>query len=281
MFVSPRAAEVPKALVARAASGGAVRTAVVNAVNVVVLESVRDAVAAGLIEPVLVGARSEVEQAADAAGFALSGVEVVDAAGEEGAAAAAAKCAADDAVQAVMKGHLHTDVFMRALLSRDAGLRTGAPFTHAFYMTVPGDDRGLVITDAALNPAPDIETRKAIAANAVRLQQAIGVERPKVALLSATEVPSPKIPSSEEAAEIAAWAKTGLPDADVDGPLAFDLAVSADAARVKGVTSPVAGAADVIVVPEIVAGNALFKMMAQFMGACAGGLVMGAKVPIL
>ena len=109
----------------------------------------------------------------------------------------------------------------------------------------------------------------------------LDVARPKVALLSATEVPNPRIPSSEEAVEIAAWAKENVANADVDGPLAFDLAVSAEAARVKGVSSPVAGQADIIVVPEIVSGNALFKMMVQFMSACAGGLVMGAKVPIL
>jgi phosphate acetyltransferase len=170
---------------------------------------------------------------------------------------------------------------MRALLGRDAGLRTGNPFTHLFYMTMPGRNEGLIITDAALNPAPDIDIRKAITTNAVSMMRLLGVDRPKVALLSATEVPNPRIPSSVEAAEITAWAKVHLPDAEVAGPLAFDLAVSQHAATLKGVTSPVAGHADIIVVPEIVSGNALFKMMVQFMGACAGGLVMGAKVPIV
>ncbi|MEO0617738.1 MAG: bifunctional enoyl-CoA hydratase/phosphate acetyltransferase [Pseudomonadota bacterium] len=281
MFVSSRPAELPRALIQRAQQKPPVRTAVVNAVNGVVMESVQEAVAEQLIEPVLVGAEAEIRAEADKLSFDISGFEVVDADGEEAAAVASAKLACGDAVQAVMKGHLHTDVYMKALLSRDAGLRTGAPFTHLFHMTVPERDEGLIITDAALNPAPDVETRKAIATNAVAMMRALGVTRPKVALLSATETPNPKIPSSAEAQEIATWAKDGLPDADIDGPLAFDLAVSSEAATVKGVTSPVAGQADIIVVPEIVCGNALFKMMVQYMSACAGGLVMGAKVPIL
>ncbi|MGI9407111.1 MAG: bifunctional enoyl-CoA hydratase/phosphate acetyltransferase [Hyphomicrobiaceae bacterium] len=281
MFTTDQPAVVPRALIEKAQVHPPVRTAVVNAVNDVVMESVRDAVAERLIEPVLIGARQAVATEAAKLGFDISDFEIVDAEGEEFSAAAGAKLAAGGEVGAVMKGHLHTDIYMRALLSRDAGLRTGAPFTHLFYMTLPGHDDGLVITDAALNPAPDVETRMAITRNAVSMMHALGVVRPKVALLSASEVPNPRIPSSEEAAEIAAWAKDNVADADVDGPLAFDLAVSPEAVAIKGVTSPVAGRAEVIVVPEIVAGNALFKMMVQFMGACAGGLVMGAKVPIL
>ncbi len=281
MFTTNTPAELPRALIAKAQERPPVRTAVVNAVNDVVMESVRDAVAERLIEPVLVGAPARIKAEAEKLDFDISAFEIVAADGEEASAAAGAVLAAGDTVQAVMKGHLHTDIYMKALLGRDAGLRTGNPFTHLFYMTVPGHDEGLIITDAALNPAPDVETRKAITINAVAMLHGLGVARPKVALLSATEVPNPKIPSSGEAVEIAAWARDNVPDADVDGPLAFDLAVSSEAVAVKGVVSSVAGQADVIVVPEIVSGNALFKMMVQFMGACAGGLVMGAKVPIL
>lgn len=281
MFISDTPTELPRALITKAQKRPPVRTAVVNAVNDVVMESVQESVEERLIEPVLVGAEAEIRDEAAKLNFDISGYEIVDANGEEAAAAAGAAQAASGAVQAVMKGHLHTDIYMKALLSRDAGLRTGNPFTHLFYMTIPGEEDGLIITDAALNPTPDIETRKAITTNAVAMMHGLGVDRPKVALLSATEVPNPKIPSSGEAAEIAAWAKDNVANADVDGPLAFDLAVSPEAVAVKGVTSPVAGHADIIVVPEIVSGNGLFKMMVNFMSACAGGLVMGAKVPIL
>mgnify|MGYP001159346447 CR=1 FL=1 len=183
--------------------------------------------------------------------------------------------------EALMKGHLHTDVFMKAVLNKEAGLRIGKPLTHISHLTVPGRAGSLILTDGALNPAPDIELKKVIIANAIALAHALGNARPKVALLSATEVPSPRIPSTTEAVELTKWAKDAIHDADVDGPLAFDLCVSPEAVKVKGVVSPVAGAADILIMPEIVVGNALMKMMTQFMGACMGGVVLGAKVPIL
>lgn len=280
-MLGKRRVECPLGLIERAQSSPPIRTAVVNAVNAVVMESVRDATRARIIEPVLIGEAAAIRAAGERIGFDTGGCETFPADGEQAAAEAGARLAGTGAVGAVMKGHLHTDIFMRALLQRDAGLRIGKPFTHVFHMSVPGREGALLISDAALNPAPDVEARKAITANAVGLAQALGLERPRVALLSATEVANEHIPSSVEAVEIADWARGALPEADVDGPLAFDLAVSPEAVRVKGVTSPVAGRADIIVVPEIVSGNALFKMMVQFMGACAGGIVLGAKVPIL
>ena len=167
MFTTDQPAVAPRALIRKAQAHAPARTAVVNAVNDVVMESVRDAVAERLIEPVLVGAPDAIKNTAGDLEFDISGFEIVAADGEEAAATVGAQLAADGAVQAVMKGHLHTDIYMRALLGRDAGLRTGKPFTHLFYMTVPNRDEGLIITDAALNPAPDVETRKAITANAV------------------------------------------------------------------------------------------------------------------
>ena len=273
--------EVPDALLETVRDGNPIRTAVVNAVSAVALQSAREAAEAGIIVPVLVGDTDEMRNAATGIGWEIGSYELIPASGEEAAAMAGAHAAGTGRVEAIMKGHLHTDHFMRAILNREAGLRLGKPLTHHFYMTVAGRDGALILSDAALNPAPDFDTKKAIIENCIALAKATGVVRPKVALLSASEVPSKHIPSSEEAVVLSDWAKSAVPDADVDGPLAFDLCVSPEAVRVKGVTSPVAGAADIVVVPEIVAGNALYKAIVAYGGACGAGIVLGAKVPIL
>ncbi|MEO1694263.1 MAG: bifunctional enoyl-CoA hydratase/phosphate acetyltransferase [Pseudomonadota bacterium] len=263
------------------AGSGPVRTGIVNAVNAVALESARDAADAGIIDPVLIGNRDAIVRTADEIGWSIGGFEIIAADGEQAAAEAGARAAGAGDLGAVMKGHLHTDVFMRAVLNRDAGLRMGKPLTHVFHLTVPGRAGSLILTDCALNPAPDVEAKKALIGNAVTLAKATGIARPNVALLSATEVPSPHIPSTGEAVELTEWARTHQPDAHVAGPLAFDLAVSAESARIKGIDGPVAGHADIVVVPEIVSGNALYKGLVHFAGACAAGVVMGAKVPVL
>ena len=266
---------------ARKGASEPIRTGVVNAINEVALESARDAEQAGIIKPVLIGNPEEIEAAAQRIAWDVSNFEIIRANGEQEAAAAGAMAAGRGELGALMKGHLHTDVFMRAVLNRDAGLRMGKPLVHVFLLTMPGRQGSLIISDCALNPKPDVEAKKAIIAYCTTLAKATGIARPKVALLSATEVVSEHIPSTGEAEELTKWAATDFVEADVRGPLAFDLAVSADAARVKGITGKVAGAADVIVVPEIVTGNALYKALVQFAGACASGIVIGAKVPII
>lgn len=258
------------------------RTGIVNAVSPVVLESARDALDAGIIEPVLVGRKADIHKAGEAIGWDVSGVELIEADGEQAATAIAAEAAGKGALGAVMKGHVHTDVFMRGLLQREACLRTGQRLAHVFHMSVPSSERALLISDAALNTHPDRETAQAIIANTVTLAHAIGLERPQIALLSATEEKLDAVPSSIAAAELTQWANAGgVENADVYGPLSFDLALSPAAVAIKGVTYRVAGQADALVVPDIVTGNALFKMMVYFMGACAAGIVLGAKVPIL
>ena len=273
--------ECPRRLLEAADGLPALRTAVVNAVSPVVMESVREATEANIIEPVLFGDADKIARCAEEVGWDIGGREIVEAADEREAAAKGAAAGGTGRVDALMKGHVHTDVFMSAALKRDAGLRTGRRLTHVFHMTVPGEDDPLLISDAALNTHPDVETKQAIIANAVDVARAVGTDTPNVALLSATEEPTEHVPSSLEAAELTAWAKSNVDGARVHGPLAFDLAVSPDSARIKGIDNPVAGNADVIVVPDIVSGNALFKMMVYFMSACAAGVVLGAKVPIL
>ncbi len=274
--------ECPLSLLQAAKGSHPARTAIVNAVNAVAMESARDATQAGVIEPVLVGNLNEIRKAADAIGWDIGVYEIIEADGEDAAALAGAMAAGKGRVEALMKGHLHTDSFMKAVLNKEAGLRMGQPLAHIAHLTLPGRAGSLIMSDGALNPAPDVEQKKAIIKYTVHLAKALGNARPKVALLSATEVVSPKIPSTGEAVELTKWAKEGVPDADVDGPLAFDLAVSPEAVEIKGIKgSPVAGQADILIVPEIVTGNVLMKTLIRFMGACLGGVVVGAKVPII
>jgi phosphate acetyltransferase len=177
---------------------------------------------------------------------------------------------------------LHTDVFMRAAVSRDAGLRTGKRFVHIFHITTPDGSGSITISDAAVNVHPNLDTRKDATREVVNLLHKIGNPRPKVAFLSATESPIEAVPSSMEGRELRDWAIENIRDADFSGPLAFDLIMSPKAVQAKKLTDdPVAGQADAIIVPDIVSGNALFKSFVYLSGGCAGGIVMGAKVPIL
>ncbi len=256
--------------------------AIVAANSAVVLESARNASARGLIEPILIGSPSIITRLAEEMQWHLGGIRVIPTTSEEEAALAGVSMVRRGEARLLMKGHLHTDVLMRAVLDRYAGLRTGRRVSHVFHMSVPYSRRELMITDAAVNVAPDLQTKIDIVRNATDLARALGQERPRVALLSATELPSNGIPSSLEAAAVMkSLTENGRHDFDVYGPLAFDNAVSPAAARLKGIDHPVAGNADILVVPNIETGNALFKMMVHFMGATAGGVVLGATVPIV
>jgi len=183
--------------------------------------------------------------------------------------------------KAVMKGHLHTDVFLRPMLSRETGLRAGKRFTHVFVMDVPGVSHPILVSDAAINIAPDLETKVQITQNAIDLAHRIGIDCPRVAVLSAVEVPTPDMPSSTEAAELAAMSGTRITGGVVEGPLAMDIAVDPEAAKTKGVKGLVAGRADVLIVPGIEAGNILVKLLTHLAHAEAAGLVMGAQVPVI
>ncbi len=280
-MLSREPVESPEFLLRLARSRPAVRTAVVKADQDIALESIRQAVEAGLAEPVLIGGRATIERQAAAIGWDISGFDLIDAADEREAAEAAAGLARDGSVGAIMKGHVHTDNFLKPIVSSKFGLRTDRRISHVFHMTVPGSDRALMITDGAINPHPDLETKKDILLNAVDLAHRLGQDRPRVAVLSATESVNPHLPSSIDADDLTAWAGDAVGNkAAVYGPLAFDLAVSPEAARIKGIDHPVAGRADVVLVPDIVSGNALFKMLVYYRSACAAGIVLGAKVPV-
>ena len=235
----------------------------------------------GLIAPLLVGPEARIRGAAEAAGLDLAGAEIIPAPHSHASAEQAVALVKAGRAAALMKGSLHTDELLSAALARDAGLRTERRVSHAFVMDAPLYPRLLVITDAAVNIAPDLEAKADIVRNAIRLAAAIGVELPRVALLSAVETVTPKMVSTLDAAALCKMAERGqIMGGILDGPLAFDNAVSEVAAKAKGIVSAVAGRADVLVVPDIESGNMLAKQLALLGGAESAGIVLGLRVPV-
>lgn len=263
-----------------ALAAGPIRMAVVNPVDGPSIEGAISSAQAGLIYPILFGARSAIQDAAEKRGLDLCGIEIQDTPDPSEAARAAAKLAAIGGCDALMKGSLHTDILLRAVLEI-AGLRTARRMSHVFIEDVPGYPRLLFVSDAAVNIRPDLETMRDIVQNAIDLAHAIGIARPKVALLSAVETVTDDIPSTVAADAIRKMAERGeITGADVDGPLAMDNAVFETAARIKGIISPVAGRADILIAPDIEAGNILAKSLDYLAGAEAAGIALGARVPI-
>lgn len=280
-LLSQREVQCPRSLLMLAASAKPVTTAIVGAGHSLALESARQVQLAGVIHPVLVGDTADIHRGAAEIGWDIADLEIVEGVTEAQAAKAGAALVSAGAVQMVMKGHIHSDTFMRPLLAKEGGIRRKQRFSHVFHMTLPGNDRAIMLTDCALNVAPNIKTRMAIVENAVVLAHKLGLKRPKVALLAASETISDAMPVTGECQELAAHFAQSSIEADVWGPLALDNIVSVEAARMKGIEHSVAGHADIIVVPTIEVGNALFKMMVYLMSACAGGIVLGGSVPVL
>ena len=280
-FLSATKPEAPQALLNLARKNKPPRVALVNAGAATPLAGIREAADAGLAEPILIGETAKIQSAAEEIGYDISNLRIIHAPHAE-ASHKAAELARDGDADVIMKGQVHTSTFLKGLLPSKAGLREkGVRCGHIFHITAPGSDRPILLTDAALNVDPSIETRQACLTHAVNLAQWLGVTRPKAALLAPTEDPIPSVQNTMDSAAIAEWAKTALPHADVAGPISMDLLLSKDAAAIKGYDNPVAGDADIILTPNITTGNALFKLMTLGMGCCSGGLVMGAKVPIL
>jgi phosphate acetyltransferase/phosphate butyryltransferase len=272
----------PARLLAAVRSLGALKVAIVHPCDDVSLEAAVQAREAGLIEPVLVAPRARVLALAAARGWRLDGWQIEDVEHSHAAAEHAAGMAARGEVQALMKGSLHTDELMSAVLDPAAGLRTKRRASHCFLMQTPAYPRPFIITDAALNITPTLEQKADIVRNAIELAQAIGVARPKVAILAAVETVNPRMPATLDAAALCKMADRGqIAGADLDGPLAFDNAVSIAAARIKGIQSAVAGQADVLVVPDLESGNMLAKQLEYLGGAASAGIVLGTRVPVV
>lgn len=269
-------------LLERAAGVPPLTMAVCHPCDSLALTAAVAARAAGLITPVLVGPESRVRQVAKASGIDLAGLSIVDVPHSHAAAAEAVALARRGEVEALMKGSLHTDELMAEVLHRERGLRTERRVSHVFVMRVQGYPRLLLITDAAVNIAPCLEQKVDIVQNAIDLAVALGVKQPKVAILSAVETVTSKMRSTIDAAALCKMADRGqITGGLLDGPLAFDNAVSLGAANVKGIHSPVAGVADILVVPDIESGNMLAKQLEFFGQAESAGIVLGARVPIV
>lgn len=270
------------ALIERARALPPLRVAVVHPCDAAAMKAVEQARAAGLVLPVLVGPRARIEAAAAESGTPLEGIELIDTPHSHASAEAGVRLAAQRRVDAVMKGSLHTDELLEAVVAREGGLRTGRRISHVYAMEVPAYDRLLLVTDAAVNIAPDLAAKRDIAQNAIELAQVLGVAEPKLAVVTAVETVNPKMPSTLDAAALAVMARRGqITGGLVDGPLAFDNAIDRDAARAKGLESAVAGQADILLVPDIEAGNLLAKQLLYFANADGAGLVLGARVPVI
>ncbi|WP_325440473.1 bifunctional enoyl-CoA hydratase/phosphate acetyltransferase [Pusillimonas sp.] len=269
-------------LLDRVKSLGTIRMAVVHPCDLLSLSGALEAHRAGLIEPVLVAPKAKLLATAADAGLDIAGLEIEDVPHSHAAAERAAQMAGKGEVDALMKGSLHTDELLRAVLNPKACLRTKRRLSHCYLMQTPAYPRPFIISDAAINIAPTLAEKADIVRNAIELSHAIGVAEPRVAILAAVETVNPDMPATLDAAALCKMAERGqITGALLDGPLAFDNAVSISAARVKGIRSEVAGHADILVVPDLESGNMLAKQL-EFMGdAATAGVVMGAKVPIV
>jgi phosphotransacetylase len=259
-----------------------IRTAVAHPCEQTALAGAIDAAREGLIVPILVGPSAKIREVADKSGIDLGNTRIVDAAHSHAAAARAVELVRQGEAEILMKGSLHSDELLAAVLAKDIGLRTGRRVSHVFIMDVPTYHKVLVVTDAAINIAPTLEDKADICQNAVDLVVSLGKTRPKVAILAAVETINSKMIATIDAAALCKMSERGqITGAMLDGPLAFDNAISREAAAIKGITSEVAGDPDILLVPDLEAGNILAKQLTFLANADSAGLVVGARVPII
>ena len=271
----------PSNLINIAKKAGVVDAAIVNAGEIFPMESVQKAVGNGLVNPIFIGNESEIIKCAEKLNWDISKYKIINETNENNTAPIAAKLASENKVKIIVKGHIHTDILMKAVLKRDLNLIGKKRLSHVWHMTLEKDDKPFIITDGVVNVLPKLEVKMHILRNAVDFANKIGILRPKVAVLSATEEIIESVPSSVEADLITKKAKEESISADVFGPLAFDNSVSKKSAAIKKIKNDVSGSTDILLVPNVEAGNALVKMMIYFMGACAAGVVVGGKVPVV
>lgn len=258
------------------------RTAIVHPCSAEAIRAAIEARDEGLLDPILIGPENKIRECAEVAGVSLAGVAIEAVEHSHAAAARAVEWAGTGRVAALMKGSLHTDELLAAVLAPESRLRTGRRISHVYVMDIPAYGRPLIVTDAAINIAPTLEQKRDICQNAIDLLHLLGVANPRVAVLAAVETVNPKMQTTLDAAALTVMATRGqIIGARVDGPLAFDNAISLTAAKVKGIESPVAGEADILLVPDLEAGNMLAKQLMYFADADAAGLVLGARVPIM
>jgi len=271
----------PNNLINIAKKVGTIDAAIVNAGEIFPMEAVHKAVQHNLIKPTFIGNENEIKKYADKLKWDITKYKIINEEDENSTAPIAAKLASDDKVKIIVKGHIHTDVLMKAVLKRDLNLIGKKRLSHVWHMTLDKNDKPFIITDGVVNVLPKLEVKMHILRNAVDFANKIGISRPKVAVLSATEEILESVPSSIDANMITKRAKEENINADVFGPLAFDNSVSKKSAAIKKIKNDVSGNTDILLVPNVESGNALVKMMIYFMGACAAGVVLGSKVPVV
>ena len=271
----------PNNLISRAKKIGLVNAVIVNAGEILPMESTHKAVQNNLINPIFVGNEAEIKKHAQKLNWDISKYEIIDEKNENSTASVAAKLAGEGKAKILVKGHIHTEVLIKAILKRSLNLIGKKRLSHVWHMTLDADDKPFIITDGVLNVLPKLEVKMHILRNAVNFANKIGIARPRVSVLSATEETLKSVPSSIEAQTITKRAKEENINADIFGPLAFDNSVSKKAAAIKKIKNEVAGSANILLVPNVETGNALVKMMIYFMGACAAGVVIGGKTPVV
>ena len=258
-----------------------VKVGIVNAGKPLPMLSAQDAVKEDLIDPIFIGDEKEILNCAEQLRWDISGYEIINEPIENNTAAVSAKLASEGKIRIIVKGHIHTDILMKEVLKREYNLLSKTRLSHIWHMTTTKEDDPIIITDGALNVLPNVKTKIHILKNVINFSNRIGIKKPKVAVLSATEEVLASIQSSLDAKEITELAKKENLNAEVFGPLAFDNSISKKSAAIKGIKNSVAGQADVLLVPNVETGNSLVKMMIYFMGACAAGVVVGGKVPVV
>ena len=280
-MLSDKTIVCPSNLIKLAKEKKKIAAGIVNAGKPLPMYSTMEAVKENLITPIFIGEKDEILKCAEELKWDISNYEIINEPVENDTASIAAKLASEGKIQIIVKGHIHTDILMKEVLKRDYNLLGKKRLSHIWHMTVDNKSSPLIITDGALNVLPNIKTKMHILKNVVDFANRIGIERPKVSILSATEEVLESVPSSMDAKEITKLAKEENIKADVFGPLAFDNSISKKSAEIKGIKNAVAGQADILLVPSVETGNGLVKMMIYFMGACAAGVVIGGKVPVV
>jgi len=274
-------APVPENLITLAKKTPFINVGIVCAHQKFTMESAKLAYESSLINPIFIGKKNSIQQEAELLQWDISKFEILEKDNEDEAAKAGAQLAKENKIKVLIKGDLHTDILMKTYLKKEFSLIEGKRLSHIWYMTTPNNNKPLFITDGALNVLPRIEVKMHILFNVIEFAKKVGISKPRVAVLSGTEDPIESMPSSIEAKEIMERAKKEKIDAYVHGPLAFDNAISIEAAKIKKINNEVAGKADVILVPNLETGNSLSKIMIYLMGACAAGFIVGGKVPVV
>ena len=280
-MLQSKEAQIPNNLISLAKKTPNLSAGIICANHDSSMESAKKSVELNLINPIFIGNKQEINEKAEKIEWNINAYEIINSSNDVEAAIIGAELGRDNKIKIMIKGNLHTDVLMRAYLKKEFGLLEGKRLSHIWHMTILKDDKPLFITDGALNVAPRIDVKMHILKNVIEFANKIDIAKPRVAILSGTEDPIESMPSSVEAKELMERAKNENINAYVHGPLAFDNAISPEAAAIKNISNEVAGKADILLVPNLETGNALSKIMVYFMGACAAGFIVGGKVPVV